>query len=137
MAPPPKPPGQRVRRNLDQKKWKTLPAARPFKLPAVPRGWSATTRNWWKLIWESPMAAVWLESDVPALLRLGNLLELQTKGKISAIMVGEIRQIEDRFGLSPKSRHMLQWYIPQEAGDGTGDLQDDLQPRRQRHLKAV
>jgi hypothetical protein len=69
------------------------------------------------------MAAVWLESDVPALTRLGNLLELQAKGKISAIMVGEIRQIEDRFGLSPKSRHMLQWYIPLEDGGEGDDLE--------------
>jgi hypothetical protein len=134
MAPPPKPPGQRVRRNTDQKKWKTLPAAKTFKRPVAPRGWSASTKNWWKLIWESPMAAIWLESDVPALTRLGNLLELQAKGKISAIMVGEIRQIEDRFGLSPKSRHMLQWYIPLE--DAETDLeQATMKPVR--HLKAV
>jgi hypothetical protein len=82
------------------------------------------------------MAAVWLESDIHALTRLGNLIELQAKGKISAIMVGEIRQIEDRFGLSPKSRRMLQLHIPvDDAKDG-----DDLEQATMsnvRRLRAV
>jgi hypothetical protein len=137
MPPAPKPPGQRVRRNVDQKQWVTLPAAKPFKRPPTcPTRWSPATKKWWKLIWESPMAAVWLESDIHALTRLGNLIELQAKGKISAIMVGEIRQIEDRFGLSPKSRRMLQLHIPvDDAKDG-----DDLEQATMsnvRRLRAV
>lgn len=80
------------------------------------------------------MAAVWLESDVPALIRLGHLLELTEKVKVSALIVGEIRQIEDRFGLSPKSRRMLQWEI------SNADDAEEASPRagaRERHLKAV
>lgn len=135
MAPTPKPPGQRVRRNKDQPRWVQLPPAQDFKRPPTcPPKWSASTKKWWKLIWDSPMAAAWLESDVPALIRLGHLIELQATGKISAIMVGEIRQIEDRFGLSPKSRRMLQWEIT-HAND-----EDEEAPRqgaRKRHLRAV
>lgn len=78
------------------------------------------------------MAAVWLESDVPALIRLGHLIELTEKVKVSALIVGEIRQIEDRFGLSPKSRRMLQWEIAQ------AEEEPAEQPRsRPRHLRAV
>lgn len=133
MAPPPKAPGARVRRNSDQAAWKTLPAGSDFKRPpAAPPKWSAATKKWWKLIWDSPMAAVWLESDVPALIRLGHLIELTEKVKVSALIVGEIRQIEDRFGLSPKSRRMLQWEIAQ------AEEEPAEQPRsRPRHLKAV
>lgn len=138
MAPPPKPPGQRVRRNKDQQNWKQLPAAKRFKPPTAPTKWSASTKRWWKLIWDSPMSSMWVESDTHALLRLGDLLDLQSKGKISAIMVGEIRQIEDRFGLSPKSRRTLMWHIPVEGADeGDGDdLQEQLKGKV-RHLKAV
>lgn len=136
MAPAPKPPGQRVRRNKDQQHWKTLPSAARFKPPAAPSGWTASTKRWWKLIWGSPMASMWLESDTHALLRLGHLLDLQAKGKISAIMVGEIRQIEDRFGLSPKSRRSLMWHVPVDGAE-----EDDDQPEQTRgkvrHLKAV
>lgn len=137
MPPAPKPPGQRVRRNKNQQQWKTLPASKPFKRPPLcPTSWSTATKKWWKLIWESPMASLWLESDVHALTRLGNLLELQAKGKISAIMIGEIRQIEDRFGLSPKSRRMLQWFVPLDDDGDSDDLQGDL-TSKVRHLKAV
>lgn len=135
MPPMPKPPGQRVRRNLDAPTWKHLEPAKPFKTPAASRAWSASTKKWWKLIWESPMRPMWLESDVPALIRLGNLLELEAKGRISAEMVGEIRQIEDRFGLSPKSRRSLQWFIPLED---TVEVSGEPEPEAKvRHLKAV
>lgn len=134
MAPLPKTPGARVRRNVNQQTWKALPAGKPFKHPPdVPASlkWTATTKKWWKLIWDSPMAAVWLESDVPALIRLGELINLPKK---SALIVGEIRQIEDRFGLSPKSRRALQWEI------SNADDAEEASPRagaRERHLKAV
>lgn len=134
MPPLPKPPGQRVRRNLDNPTWKHLAPAKPFKTPPAARGWSASTKKWWKLIWESPMRPMWLESDVPALIRLGHLLEIQATGKISAEMVAEIRQIEDRFGLSPKSRRQLQWFIPLEEPDAEQSVETEAKVR---HLKAV
>lgn len=116
MPTPTKPPGARVRRNVDQPQWRGLPSeGRTGPAPKCPPAWSKETKEWWKVIWRSPMATVWLESDIPALIRLGNLLELP---KQTALIVGEIRQIEDRFGLSPKSRRMLQWMIaPAEESD--------------------
>lgn len=109
MPPAPKAPGARVRRNKDQSSWRGLPSeGRKGRPPKCPPEWEDTTKEWWKIIWRSPMATVWIESDIPALIRLGWLLE---HPKPTALIVGEIRQIEDRFGLSPKSRRMLQWQI--------------------------
>lgn len=109
MPAQPKAPGARARRNKDQNNWRGLPAeGKTTAAPACPESWSEQTCDWWEIIWRSPMATIWLESDVPALVRLGNLLELP---KQTALIIGEIRQIEDRFGLSPKSRRMLQWLI--------------------------
>lgn len=113
MPPTPKPPGQRVRRNKDQPQWRSLSASgRNGRAPACPTKWLAATKTWWKTIWASPMALAWVDADVPALLRLGSMIDLINRStKPSSLMLGEIRQLEDRFGLSPKSRRMLQWEI--------------------------
>jgi hypothetical protein len=58
------------------------------------------------------MAAVWLEADVPALVRLATLIELLDEGDATAMVLAEIRQLEDRFGLSPLARRRLQWELP-------------------------
>jgi len=111
MAPSPKPPGQRVRRNKDQPTWKTLPSARSFDPPAAPEHWSDATKDWWERIWASPMATLWIDSDIPNLLGLGDLMELPKK---SAEHYAEIRQMRAHYGLTPASRKSLMWSIPQE-----------------------
>jgi hypothetical protein len=110
-----------VRRNITQPNWRTLPAeGRPGTAPACPEIWLQETKDWWDVIWRSPMATVWLESDVPALVRLGDLIEIKAKSATGAADVaGEIRQIEDRFGLSPKSRRQLMWNVEDPADVGT------------------
>jgi len=66
------------------------------------------------------MAAVWLEADVPALARLARLLDLLGEGEPSALLLAEVRHLEDRFGLSPLARRRLQWEIAQA----------DVEPRK-------
>lgn len=55
------------------------------------------------------MATVWIESDVPNLLALGDLMELPKK---SAEHYAEIRQMRAHYGLTPASRKSLMWLIP-------------------------
>jgi hypothetical protein len=94
---------------------------------------SASTRAWWKTIWASPMAAVWLEADVPALTRLARLLDLLGEGEPSALLLAEVRHLEDRFGLSPLARRRLQWEIAQASDEPlTPGKQDE-----ERWLRAV
>lgn len=131
MAPSPKPPGQRVRRNKDQPTWKSLPAARPFVAPDAPEHWSEQTREWWRLIWASPMASVWIESDVPNLLGLGDLMELPKK---SAEHYAEIRQMRAHYGLTPASRKSLMWHIQQAEADEEAEAAPVSNVRR---LRAV
>lgn len=61
MAPLPKPDGQRIRRNTAQSSWRTLPQAVPFKRPPVlpvrQPPWLKSTREWWSVLWASPMAS--------------------------------------------------------------------------------
>ncbi len=48
---------------------------------------------------------------MPALVRLAGLNELLEQGEATAMVLSEIRQLEDRFGLSPMARRRLQWEI--------------------------
>lgn len=73
------------------------------------------TRDWWRTVWASPMAAVYLDADVPALVRLAGLVDLVNRGTATTMTLSEIRQLEDRFGLSPLSRRRLQWEVSQAA----------------------
>jgi hypothetical protein len=61
------------------------------------------------------MAALWLEADVPSLVRLASLVELADAGDMAPQVLAEIRQLEDRFGLSPLARRRLQWELEQVA----------------------
>jgi hypothetical protein len=126
MAPLPKPPGQRVRRNLSQGSWRTLPAAEDFKRPpTLPNrrpGWLKATRDWWKTLWASPMASTYVAADIEPLRRLADLVELRNRGKLGGVGLTAMQQLEDRFGLSPKARRSLQWEI------GRSDPEEETGP---------
>jgi hypothetical protein len=117
MAPLPKPPGHRRRERPTQGRWRTLPPDRPFKrpppLPTRKPAWLKATRSWWQTIWSSPMASVWIEADVPALIRLAEMVEARARGKLGATETVAMTALEDRFGLSPKARRALQWEVSQ------------------------
>lgn len=117
MAPLPKPPGHRRRERPTQGRWKSLPPAEPFKRPpALPKrkpAWLKSTRDWWRVIWSSPMASVYLAADVPALLRLAEMVEERARGTLGATESVAMTALEDRFGLSPKARRALQWEVAQ------------------------
>ena len=123
MPPQPKPPGARVRRNRDQPQWRRLEGrvAGVPPLPARKPAWLAVTRSWWKAIWASPMATAWLPADVPTLVRLARIVELDNRGEASAALLAEARQLEDRFGLSPMARRRLQWEVFKTA-EGEADV---------------
>jgi hypothetical protein len=118
MAPQPKPPGQRRRRNAGQVSWRTLPsegfAGQAPRLPYRRPAWLKRTRIWWELIWRSPMAAMWQQADVDGLVRLAELKETLARREVGAyVLLPAIQQLEDRYGLNPKARRALAWEIGQ------------------------
>src|SRR5436309_546039 len=121
-GPAPKPTGARRRRNKGGSAVKLAATAKVrhgvAQLPALPgaRELLPSTREWWKTVWASPMAAVYLEADVPALARLATLVDRQERGEAGSRLLGEIRSLEDRFGLSPLARRRLQWEVEQASG---------------------
>ena len=103
---------------------------RRAKPPALPKGYPAVSKKWWQTVWASPMAAVYLEADVSALVRLAGLVGDPDP---SPPVLAEIRQLEDRFGLSPLACRRLQWEIEQTTGTETPAVAG----QDQRWLRAV
>jgi hypothetical protein len=80
--------------------------------PVGARDWSEDTFEWWRAVWSSPVAeALYLPGDAYPLVRLGNMLESIRTGEASAAVMGEARQLEDRFGLSPVARRRLGVFV--------------------------
>jgi P27 family predicted phage terminase small subunit len=134
-GPPPKPSDKRQRRNQrtsTERAGVGLVALRGGQLdpPAPPSGLLKSTREDWAAFWASPLGALVVAADVPALRRLftlhderarayrglrqaGRLVETD-KGTTLNPLAGflrscdaEIRLLEDRFGLSPMARLRL------------------------------
>lgn len=80
----------------------------PPELPELPEGeWSERTLDWWAKIWAMPLAALYLRSDLPSLLRLATLIE-RFEHEPSSGLLEEIVGLEKEFGLTPKSRRLLE-----------------------------
>lgn len=113
----PAPGPQAEQRSVDAG-WITLPAAgRDGPAPELSlagRGLEAKVqrkaRVLWRRWWASPMALMWSEFDAPQLERL-LVLTAESWAGASSAMLAEIRQMEDRFGLSPQARRKLYWRI--------------------------
>lgn len=116
-GPAPKPSELRQRRNKKAGA-ATLPAPEKkrqrTRIPKLQnpddRDFHPLTKAWWKRVWESPMAAEYLPTDVDGLARLALLVDKFYKNPTSDKM-SEIRLQEARFGLSPVDRSRLQWEV--------------------------
>lgn len=116
-GPAPKPAGLRQRRNKKPGAKTLRPASKqskgggarvPTLLNPDKRRWHRLTRVWWRHVWQSPMAAEYLETDVDGLARLAILVDDYYNAPDRQTL-GEIRLQEARFGLSPVDRSRLAW----------------------------
>lgn len=82
--------------------------------------------EYWTAIWSSPMAVVYTDVDVFPLTRLILLVHEREMGESGWTGDGEIRQLEDRFGISPLARRRLAW----EIGNAGSNAPDAPPPRR-------
>lgn len=179
-GPPPKPAGQRRRRNATPGKAQLPAAGRRGPAPKLPGASTmlSETRAWWKLVWASPAATRWVPADLPNLHRLARLHDLVARqfrivadgpiphmserqvfrladlisgrapdapiaitfeSPVQAPMLAEIRQLEDRLGLTPMARLRLGWEIAEDddAGAAATEEKDELAERRARFERAV
>ena len=139
MPATPKPPGARRRRNAGQSQWQQLPASgRKGEIPEprTDRELGEIAQRYWETLWRSPMAVTFTDADIQPLTRLAVLVDDRARsesadglveivedhhgGQVEVIVGrfagdGEIRQLEDRYGVSPLARRRLQWEISKDA----------------------
>lgn len=124
----------------------------PAPTPPVGAGLGAAGKRWWKWAWSTPQAAAWasghegvvarrasLEDDLAALadvqsLDLADVLDEEaarfrsTVQRLAALATGrlailrEMRELDDRLGLTPKAMAALRWTIAAPAAEGSASL---------------
>ena len=118
MASYPKPDGQKVTRHAPRFNWTQLPASgRVGDPPALPswRDWTDGTRAWWANLWTKPQATQW-DQDGSTLWTLAVLHDdLVLRHRSASSLAAEMRQHEDRHGLSPKAMLQLRWMVSDDA----------------------
>lgn len=117
----PKPDGERRNRAERQLDWTVLPfEGRAGDPPALPgwREWTEQTLTWWAELWSTPQAAAWDQTgrSMHTLALLHH--EMMVDGGSAAKIAAEMRQHEDRHGLTPKAMAQLRWRVASEPAQG-------------------
>jgi hypothetical protein len=79
----------------------------------------------WKTLWATPQAAAWVvmgEGTSRTIARYCRLSLIAESADAPATIHGEVRQLEDRLGLTPMSMRRLMWDI---AADETAEKRDE------------
>jgi hypothetical protein len=103
-----------ARRRNARPDWRTLPASgRPGRAPAWPIGRPSRSETaLWRQLWATPQAFAWDDLGWTRIVARYCRLVLICEGpESSAALLSEVRQLEDRLGLTPMSMRRLQWEI--------------------------
>lgn len=134
--PGPLPHPQRVRRNAPTIPTTNLPAGGRQGAAPKPPKWmqlDAAARAWWAWAWSTPQAAGWSEGDLVTLARRARLEDVLCDDPANMAVSREARELDDRFGLTPKGMAQLRWKIVADtvveeidsaAGSGVASLDD-------------
>jgi len=142
-GPAPKPADQRRNRNPKEAgEWKEVvaPAAKPPKMPNRGKGrgsWSPRTQRGWKAWWSDPVSTEWSPSDCELVEHLADVLEDYVR-EGQAAKAGEVRQLREHLGLTPKGRQGRRWRIAQAEVveiKSKGSAADRMEKLRQRAAK--
>ena len=123
------PPNPNARRRNARPDWVVLPAdGRQGDPPEFPLGRpSMSVLKLWAVLWASPQAVAWEgmgEATIRTVARYAKLVLEAEKSKAQTSLLAEVRQLEDRLGLTPMSMKRLQWQIddrPVSTGGDEGD----------------
>lgn len=126
-GPAPKDPSSRRRRNASVGKT-LLPAdGRKGDAPEWPLG--SSEPDVWADLWATPQSSAWerhgwtrVVARYSVLLGLAEDPELMT-----AALLGEVRQLEDRLGLNPKAMRSLLWEVTE---DEVAEKRDETKPSK-------
>ena len=105
------------RGNRGRPDWRQLPAAgRPGPAPRWPLGGKAPAL--WKELWASPQAVAWEEAGWTRMVaRYTNLVLASEQPDAQVTLLAEVRQLEDRLGLSPMAMRRLLWEVVDDVAE--------------------
>jgi len=111
----PSPDAERRNRNPHAFAWVELPfAGRKGAPPALAKlvDWTKDDETYWRALWRKPQATQWSEMVelVTRLVLLRHEMLCAEKAPVASLSA-EMRQIEDRLGLSPKAMLQLRWRV--------------------------
>lgn len=135
--PGPLPNPQRVRRNAPTIPTTNLPAGGRKGAAPKPPKWmqlDVAAKAWWAWAWSTPQAAAWSDGDLVTLARRARLEDVLGEDPANMAVSREARELDDRFGLTPKGMAALRWKIVadtvdeedshQAGGSGVASLDD-------------
>lgn len=129
-GPPPKPPSQRRRRNVAPQTVKLPLTGRDGPVPNWPLSEPSEGEfNVWSEVWATPQAVQWAKLGwTRTVARYVRLLLLAERPDADTKDAAEVRQMEDRLGLTPMSMLRLRWEIEVPAANeepaGVANLDD-------------
>jgi len=94
-------------------------------VPKPPKPLSTRQRQWWRVLWRTPVAATWTHSDEPLVWTLATLYARNEEPDAGPGVAGQIANIGSQLGLSPRSRIVLTIEV-------RSDEPTDLTPGRRR-----
>lgn len=129
------PPKKGVRRRNLRPDWKVLPRegyGGPVPDWPVGMGGNAAAKRLWIDLWRTPQASAWAELGWNRVVARYALACVRAEmDEAPASLMGEVRQMEDRLGLSPMAMRRLQWEIGEapeppkaEAGSELASIMD-------------
>lgn len=116
-GPAPKPADQRRNRNKKERgDWQGILAPSTSVPPMPERGeergdWSDRTARAWNAWWSDPASTQWSPSDIELVEHLADVMEEWVRDPGTAGRAGEVRQLRDVLGLTPKGRQDRRWKI--------------------------
>lgn len=117
-------PNKNARRRNARPDWVQLPASGRIG-PAPKWPLPGRTAAGWAAMWRKPQAVMWERSGddlvVARYVKLRNLVQCpESLDEVNAAALSELRQLEDRLGLSPMALKRLQWEITEvQASDSS------------------
>lgn len=116
-------PNPNARRRNARPDWVTLPAEGyqgdipPWPLMNDP---SEAERELWLSLWRTPQASQWIRGQYERVVARYCAIVALSEIEPTAAILGEVRQMEDRLGLSPMALKRLQWEIPEQSSAPAG-----------------
>lgn len=112
-----------VRRRNARPEWEMLPAEYDGHAPAWPlrTDRSDSEIDLWESLWSKPQAKMWARGGYERVVARYVIVTVIAEDPSSpnAALLSEVRQLEDRLGLSPMAMKRLQWEVEPAADKKT------------------